>query len=172
MANRDVLLELATRPTLLERIVDRLMETTDRIRTEDELTGYAGRRRRSAAAANFGQIDTLLIGISEEQDGLILAAREALGIRTRTPADHVARLEERGPWLAELEIPDSRTWRIAEVAPGRWFQIHDEHRLMSIPFPSEAAARKDRMRGEEPVLRKMRERHEEAFGPPAPTPEP
>lgn len=172
MSESRILKQLAEQPTSDERIVARMSERNARFANETELAKAITREKRAAAGNSFGNVDPLLREIGGAFDAFIVRARGELGIPTPTLADHLARLEANGPWLEDLDVPDSRTWDIEPVDGGRFVQVHHELRLMSISFGSEAGARKDPMRRDEGALRRMRQRYEAHYPAPAETPEP
>lgn len=166
--------KLAGQLTSAERIIEEMFQRKTRIRHgADELTRLVAAGRRRTAAQSFGHVDSFLLVLAADFDELILAAREELGIATPSISDHLARLEENGPWLEDLKVTDSRSWEVLPVEGGRFAQVSHEFRMMStVTFSTEAVARKDSMRRDEGVLRKMRERYEERYPAPSDTPEP
>ncbi|WP_411839884.1 hypothetical protein [Paracoccus sp. ME4] len=174
MPGSATLTALAGSRTSAERIVDAMAESRFRVRGgEDELAKEISLRRRRAAGNSFGRVDPLLLEMAEDFDRLILSARTELGIASPTPADHLARLEENGPWLEDLGVTDSRTWEIVPTGNGRFAQVSHEFRMMStVSFGSEMSARTDSMRRDEGVLRKMRANYEAQYPAPSDTPEP
>lgn len=174
MSKSATVTALAAKRTSAERIVDAMVESRFRIRDgEDQLAKEISLRRRRAAGGSFGRVDPLLLEMAEDLDRLILSARTELGIASPTPADHLERLEENGPWLEDLGVTDSRTWDIVPTDTGRFAQVSHEFRMKStVSFGSEASARTDSMRRDESVLRKMRTNYEAQYPDPSDTPEP
>lgn len=158
------LADLAAMKTLTEQVVDRLAGTHVRVTSTLDLQTRVDSAKKDAAAAPFGNRNLFLVNAAEDLDRMILGARQELGILTPTMDDHLERLALNGPWLEDLDVPDSRGWPVEEIVPGQWASVHHELRLLGSLWGNPDAPLGNSQRRDEAVLRRMRARYDEHFG--------